>query len=365
MSKTQNDGIFSAGLAAIELVKETHPIAIEWGKESVISFGESKESKFVYNSENDILRLVAQVSSKYQLYGSNPIEQTQIDQWLTFSATLNVDFITSLTHLNKCLGPLTYLVNNRLTIADLAVYSQLSRHLSSLKKDQIPNHVQRWHSLISALDCVQKAAASLPEEAKKATHDTKKSNESNEKSGALSERKQEGKFVELPGAEMGKVVVRFPPEASGYLHIGHAKAALLNQYYANAFNGTLIMRFDDTNPAKETVEFEQVILGDLELLEIKPDLFTHTSQYFDLMLEYCEQMLKNGKAYADDTEPEQMKKEREQRFESANRNNCKLSIAICSIYMVSAICIYMKITRSNWCTGWIHSRWSQNLFYLL
>lgn len=125
---------------------------------------------------------------------------------------------------------------------------------------------------------------------------------------------------------MFQVIVRFPPEASGYLHIGHAKAALLNQYYAQAFNGKLIMRFDDTNPAKETVEFEQVILGDLELLEIKPDQFTHTSQYFDLMLNYCDQLLKEGKAYVDDTEPEQMKKDREQRVESVNRSNCKQNI---------------------------------------
>lgn len=120
---------------------------------------------------------------------------------------------------------------------------------------------------------------------------------------------------------MGKVVVRFPPEASGYLHIGHAKAALLNQYYQQAFQGKLIMRFDDTNPAKENVHFEQVILEDLEMLQIKPDLFTHTSQYFDLMLGYCEQLMKEGKAYVDDTEPEQMKKEREERVESKNRSN--------------------------------------------
>ncbi|KAB0799789.1 hypothetical protein PPYR_07669 [Photinus pyralis] len=120
---------------------------------------------------------------------------------------------------------------------------------------------------------------------------------------------------------MGKVVVRFPPEASGYLHIGHAKAALLNQYYQQAFQGKLIMRFDDTNPAKENVHFEQVILEDIEMLEIKPDLFTHTSQYFDIMLEYCEKLLKEGKAYVDDTEPELMKQQREQKIESENRSN--------------------------------------------
>ncbi|KAJ3655807.1 hypothetical protein Zmor_014918 [Zophobas morio] len=106
-----------------------------------------------------------------------------------------------------------------------------------------------------------------------------------------------------------------------YLHIGHAKAALLNQYYQEAFQGKLVMRFDDTNPAKENPHFEKVILEDVALLEIKPDMFTHTSQYFDLMLEYCEKLLKENKAYADDTDPETMKTQREQRIESSNRNN--------------------------------------------
>lgn len=83
------------------------------------------------------------------------------------------------------------------------------------------------------------------------------------------------------------------------------------------------MRFDDTNPAKENVHFEKVILEDVEMLDIKPDMFTHTSQYFDLMLEYCEKLLKDGKAYVDDTDAETMKSQREQRIESVNRNNCK------------------------------------------
>lgn len=307
-------------------MKEKNPITIEWGNETVITFG--SEPKFVYNSENDILRFIGRAAPQFQLYGNTPIEQTQIDQWLTFSLVIGTDLPKSLAYLEKCLGALTFLVSNKLTIADLSVYSQLTRYWNNAKKIGIPNHVQRWFSLIEGQNCVKKAFGSLPDEAKKAlkspANDSSNSRSSTSRSSQPAERKQEGKFVELPGAEMGKVIVRFPPEASGYLHIGHAKAALLNQHYADAFEGKLIMRFDDTNPAKETVEFEQVILGDLELLEIKPDMFTHTSQYFDLMLEYCEKLLKEGKAYVDDTEPEQMKKEREQRIESLNRKNCKL-----------------------------------------
>lgn len=166
-------------------------------------------------------------------------------------------------------------------------------------------------------------------------------------------RKQEGKFIELPGAEEGKVIVRFPPEASGFLHIGHAKAALLNQYYAENFSGILIMRFDDTNPAKENVEYEKAILEDLELLQIKPDRFTHSSDYFELMLTLCEQLIKENKAYVDDTPAELMKEQREQRLPSANRDNsCQKNLALWEEMKLATVkgqqcCVRAKIDYEN------------------
>ena len=97
-------------------------------------------------------------------------------------------------------------------------------------------------------------------------------------------------------------MTRFPPEPSGYLHIGHAKAAMLNQYFAQMYQGKLLIRFDDTNPTKERTEFEDTILEDLALLDIRGDAVSHTSDYFDQLYELAVKMIKDGKAYADDTE---------------------------------------------------------------
>ncbi|KAK0577204.1 hypothetical protein LWI29_029566 [Acer saccharum] len=127
--------------------------------------------------------------------------------------------------------------------------------------------------------------------------------------------------VDLPDAEIGKVRFRFAPEPSGYLHIGHSKAALLNQYFAQRYQGQLIVRFDDTNPAKESNEFVDNILKDIETLGIKYEAVTYTSDYFPDLMEMAETLIRQGKAYVDDTPRDQMQKERMVGIESKCRNN--------------------------------------------
>lgn len=143
-----------------------------------------------------------------------------------------------------------------------------------------------------------------------------------EQAKSLKEKKKDqGSFaIDLEGAEMGKVVTRFPPEPSGYLHIGHAKAAMLNQYFAQIYKGQMIVRFDDTNPSKEKCEFEESIIEDLALLGVKGDIMSHTSDFFPQIEKYCEQMLQEGTAYADNTPLEKMREERFDGIESACRN---------------------------------------------
>eukprot|EP00166_Cyanidium_caldarium_P004468 ctg_471.g275 len=133
--------------------------------------------------------------------------------------------------------------------------------------------------------------------------------------------KASGSFdIGLPGAEYDRVVTRFPPEPSGYLHIGHTKALLLNDYFAKVYGGRLLLRFDDTNPSKEKQEYEESILADCRALGVQPDRIEWTSDYFAVLLEWCERFLRRGQAYVDRTPVEQMREQRLQCIDSAYRN---------------------------------------------
>lgn len=117
----------------------------------------------------------------------------------------------------------------------------------------------------------------------------------------------------------GKVITRFPPEPSGFLHIGHIKASMINYHYAKVYNGKMILRFDDTNPSKEKIEFVQNITKDLKTVEIIPAKTTYTSDYFDQLQDKMREFIKIGMAYADNTPGDQMKIERDAGIDSVHK----------------------------------------------
>ncbi|MBN1280336.1 MAG: glutamate--tRNA ligase [Candidatus Thermoplasmatota archaeon] len=115
----------------------------------------------------------------------------------------------------------------------------------------------------------------------------------------LQREKKERDFSlpELPFAEKGTVVTRFPPEPNGYLHIGHAKAAIIDHEYARMYDGTFILRFDDTNPENANLEFYDAQKEDLQWLDIDWDKEYHTSDHLETHYQLAEQLIKQGDAY--------------------------------------------------------------------
>ena len=95
-----------------------------------------------------------------------------------------------------------------------------------------------------------------------------------------------------------KIHTRFPPEPNGYLHIGSAKAIMINYQVAKKYNGQFNLRYDDTNPAKEDNEYVEAIYKDLNWLGATPDggIF-YGSDYFEKCYEYAIKLIKDGKAY--------------------------------------------------------------------
>ncbi|KAF2742212.1 glutamyl-tRNA synthetase [Sporormia fimetaria CBS 119925] len=242
--------------------------------------------------------------------------EAQIEEWQARAEALkplNLKQIEGpLAELDAHLTLRSHIVGYTLTDADTTVWQTLRGNRVAhayIKQNLMPN-LCRWFRYIEEAYPQQ---ATLPERPAKGKDD---------KSGKAN--KDDGANYDIGLQDVGDgtgVVTRFPPEPSGYLHIGHAKAALLNDYFAHEkYKGKLILRFDDTNPSKEKQEFQDAIVEDLALMGIKPDQVTHTSDWFQQLYEYCVQMLKEGTAYADDTAQEKMRDERMNGIASARRD---------------------------------------------
>ena len=105
---------------------------------------------------------------------------------------------------------------------------------------------------------------------------------------------------ELASGKVSKIITRFPPEPNGYLHIGHAKALCINFGMKEKYQGECNLRFDDTNPAKEDVEYMESIKEDIKWLGFDWDRVLNASDYFDQMYECAVKLIKDGKAYVCD-----------------------------------------------------------------
>jgi len=115
---------------------------------------------------------------------------------------------------------------------------------------------------------------------------------------------------DLQEGKVKKVITRFPPEPNGYLHIGHAKAIILNFELAHEFSGKAHLRFDDTNPLKEDTEYVNAIKEDVQWLGFEWDGLFFASDYFEEMYNRAVLLIKKGKAYVDDLSAEDMRKYR-------------------------------------------------------
>jgi len=104
---------------------------------------------------------------------------------------------------------------------------------------------------------------------------------------------------DLESGKHAKIVTRFPPEPNGHLHIGHAKSICLNFGIAAEFGGTTNLRFDDTNPLKESEDFAQAIMNDVRWLGFEWSELRHASDYFGELYDYAVYLIKAGKAYVD------------------------------------------------------------------
>jgi glutamyl-tRNA synthetase len=134
---------------------------------------------------------------------------------------------------------------------------------------------------------------------------------------AVKEEKE--KTISIPNAEKGKVVTRFPPEPSGYPHIGHAKAAWLDFESARVNEGYMVLRFDDTNPEKESEEFVGALEEGLKWLGVEWGKKTFTSDHMAQIYDAAETLIRNGRAYVCTAPQEEIREARTSGKATADR----------------------------------------------
>lgn len=127
---------------------------------------------------------------------------------------------------------------------------------------------------------------------------------------AKSESQKKPELPDLPGAVMGEMVTRFPPEPNGFMHIGHAKAAILGLEYAKKYRGKFIVRYDDTNPAAEKMEYYGAFLEAFDWLGIKADIVKNASDDLNKFYRIAEEMILKYAAYVCSCSQQKMREER-------------------------------------------------------
>ncbi|KAF8407474.1 hypothetical protein HHK36_006608 [Tetracentron sinense] len=336
--------LFSADNPPVSVIATAKIAGISVSLDSSLPSGSSPilhfSSGLKLHGTNVLLRYLGRIATIPNFCGKDALESSQIDEWLEYAPIFSSgsDFENACNYVDGYLLLRTFLVGHSFSVADIAIWSGLAgsgQRWESLRKSKKYQNLVRWFNSIAVeygmllnevtviyvgKRGVGKAATSKTKEREQLSvnQSTSMNGESSEKVKVSSRPTFE---VDLPDAEIGKVCLRFAPEPSGYLHIGHSKAALLNQYFAQRYQGRLIVRFDDTNPAKESNEFVENILEDIATLGIKYDTVTYTSDYFPELMKMAENLILKGKAYVDDTPREQMQKERMEGIESSCRNN--------------------------------------------
>ncbi|OLY80610.1 putative glutamate-tRNA ligase, cytoplasmic [Smittium mucronatum] len=275
------------------------PVPISWINSPSVGDSEIKFSAILIDSSQTLEGEHAIIN--HSLGNLSDISKDN-HKWFTLSLTLNQgdfsSFSSNLKLLESHLFMRSYFTGYAPSLSDYAIWASLRASAifqKNLKSNSLKNciNLTRWYNHISTLPIPFAVLASY------------------DSAVTLEKPKDQGSFeLGLKNLVYGEVCTRFPPEPSGYLHIGHAKAALLNQHIARSYNGKLIVRFDDTNPSKEKTEFEDTIFEDLKLIGISPDSVTHTSDYFGQLQEFAHKLIISGNAYADDTEQAVMREQR-------------------------------------------------------